>query len=250
VRNFQLTPVSHLNKEGLNYGSETNQNFRSPSIPFENQFWAETLVGSIVAPLSNQTKWFWFSRYWAPKEVDTGDCDINLIPDEFGIDQNGTIVGATGVFRSLRFRYEFSDEQINGFETTLRELIETHHCVISDFRAYMYLDDLGGDRFIGGERTQQRRLERAELMTKYLCDTCQLFIHCLQGPDQDGRFQLEMSDSNQNPHGSIFESVHHLLCNITNVPLRILISQNGIGTDWNRPVITDGANVTAVPIRF
>ena len=222
--------------------------FVPPASPFNNPFWVETLVGSIVAPLTSQTEWFWFSRYVAPK-TDSGDCNIDLIPDEFGIDQNGDSVGATGAFRSLRFRYQLSGEQIDAFETKLRELIVTHHCAISDFSAYSHLDDLAGDRFLGGEPTHQRRVERAELILKYLCDLGRIFIHCLHGPDDDGKFQLERSDSNQNPQGSIFEYVHHLFCNITNVPLRFLISKNGIGTDWSQP-LTDDGNVTFFLIRF
>jgi len=216
--------------------------------PFDNLSWVETLVGSVIAPLVTQAEWFWFSRYIAPK-TDGGDCDIEMIPDEFGIHQNPNGDGAR-LFRSLRFRYQVNDEQLENFESLLREAIVSHNCVISDFRDYSHLDDLGGDRFIGGERTQQRRLERANLIVKYLCDVSQIFIHCLQGPNESGRFQLESSDSNQNPHGSIFESAHHLFCNMTNVPLRIIVSQNGIGTDWNPPMRTEGVNETAFPVRF
>ena len=220
--------------------------FVPPTLTFDNLLWVETLVGSVIAPLVAQTEWFWFSRYIAPK-TDSGDCNIESIPDEFGINQN---VIEARFFRSLRFRYQVNDEQLENFESLLREAIVSHNCAISDFRDYSHLDDLGGDRFIGGERTEQRRLERANLIVKYLCDTSQIFIHCLQGPDENGKFQLESSDSNQNPHGSIFESAHHLFCNMTNVPLRILISQNGVGTDWNPPVVTEGVNVTAISVKF
>ena len=220
--------------------------FVPPTTPFDNLLWVETLVGLVIAPLVTQTEWFWFSRYIAPK-TDGGDCNIESIPDEFGVNQNGN--GAS-FFRSLRFRYQVNDQQRENFETLLRETILGHNCAISDFRDYSHVDDLGGDRFIGGERTHQQRLERANLIVKYLCDISQIFIHCLQGPDENGRFQLESSDSNQNPQGSIFESAHHLFCNMTNVPLRILISQNGVGTDWNPPAMTEGVNVTAFPVRF
>ncbi len=220
-----------------------------PSLPpFDNFSWVETLIGSVIAPFVPQTEWFWFSRYIAPK-TDGGDCNIELIPEEFGITQNPNENG-TKLFKSLRFRYQVNDDQLENFESHLREAIVNHNCAISDFRDYSHLDDLGGDRFIGGERTEQRRLERANLMVKYLCDVSQIFIHCLQGPDESGRFQLESSNSDQNPHGSIFESVHHLFCNVTNVPLRILVSQNGFGTDWNPPIMAEGVRVTAFPVRF
>jgi len=217
--------------------------------PFNDIYWVETLVGSIVVPLAAQTEWFWFSRYVSIK-TDSGDCNIDMIPDEFGIDQNDNSVDENRLFRSLRFRYHVSDEQVDAFEERLRESIIRQNCVISDFRDYSHLDDLGGDRFIGGEQTQQRRIERADLMVKFLCAICQIFIHCLEGPDNDGKFRIERSGCNQNPQGSIFESAHHLFCNITSVPLRVLISQNGVGTDWSPPVIKDGSDIIILPIRF
>jgi len=219
--------------------------FVPPASPFDDTQWCETLVGSVIAPLVSQTEWFWFSRYIAPR-TDSGDCDINKVPEEFGVGINDQ-----RLYRSLRFRYQISDDQANSFEIDARGLIYQHGCIISDFRLFTMVEDLGGDRFVGGERSEQRRVERAELMIKYLCDVCQIFIHCLEGPDDIGKFRLEMNDNKQqNPHGSTFESIHHLFCNITSVPLRVLISQHGIGTDCYPPIISDGTPVTAFEIRY
>jgi len=44
-----------------------------------------------------------------------------------------------------------------------------------------------------------------------------LFVDCLIGPDSEGRFRQEKNTHRDNPHGSIFETVHHLLCLTTNV---------------------------------
>lgn len=218
--------------------------FVPTALPFDDNDWCETLVGSVIIPLVSQTDWFWFSRYIAPR-TDSGDCDINIIPEEYGINRNGQ-----RLYRSLRFRYQIPDEKVNTFETDVKELIKQCSCVISDFRPYPMMDDLGGDRFIGGERSQQRRIERAELVVQYLCAISQIFIHSLEGPDDSGKFHLEVSDSRENPHGSIFESLHHILCNITNVPLRVLVSQHGIGTDWSPPLITEGATVKTFEITY
>src|SRR5207249_3811723 len=44
-----------------------------------------------------------------------------------------------------------------------------------------------------------------------------LFVDCLIGPDGEGRFRQELNTEINNPHGSIFETAHHLLCNTTDV---------------------------------
>ena len=177
-----------------------------------------------------------------------------MIPNEFGIGEEGT-----RLFRSLRFRYQINNDQLEDFETLLRESIANHNCAISDFRDYPFIDDLGGDRFIGGEQSQQRRLERATLVVNYLCEVSKLFIHCLQGPDEIGRFQLERSDSDQNPHGSIFESVRHLFCNATGVPTTVLLAGEWtslqLGTYWmHHPISITGDEIKQyrieVPINY
>ncbi len=191
--------------------------FVPPAMPFNDTLWAETLVGTVVAPLAPLTEWFWFSRYVHPKGKDPGDCDIKAIPDEFGVDQNCKSIGASGLFRSLRFRYNVSDEQVESFEVISKALIESHTCVISDFRPYPLLDDLSGDRFFVPGGSQQRRIERATLMVNYLYNVCRLFIHALEGPDANGRYRLESNNNCNNPGGSLFESGRHLFCNITGV---------------------------------
>lgn len=220
--------------------------------PFNNGNWVETLVGSVIAPLvrnSDSLMGFWFSRY-VDRRSDSGDCDIDLIPQEFGINDTYQPIGLQGFYRSLRFRYEVEDESLNQFEQLAGELIENNGCVISDFRDYPFIEDLGGDRFIGGERTDPRRQQRAQLIQDFFLSACMLFIHCLTGPDEHGQFQIEVSDNNQNRHGSIFESAHHLFCNITNVPLSILISEHGIGTDWYPPQMSEGSNPKVLRIKF
>jgi len=199
--------------------------FVPPVSPFDDFFWSETLVGSVLAPIAHQAEWFWFSRYVQYKTGDSGDCDINVIPDNFGIDPEGNIVGSGGLFRSLRFRYQVSENQVEIFEAKLRNSINNYKCIISDFRSYPLVEDLGGDRFISGVLSQQRRIERADLMVKYLCDVCQLFLHALEGPDKYGKYRLEMSNHQDDPRYLIFGSAHHLFCNITRFPERNDISK-------------------------
>jgi hypothetical protein len=226
--------------------------FVPPPTPYNDQNWVETLVGSVIKPLVTENHcimdWFWFSRYCdynkdKNKNTDTGDCKICKIPNNFGINEDFQSIGENGWFRSLRFRYSVADQYCDDFETQARELINAQYCVISDFRPYNHINDLGGDRFVGEDRSDERCLERARLMEQYLCYVCKLFIHCLVGPD-DGRYRLERSDHELNPNHSVFESIHHLFCNITNVSLRVQLPPIRIPEDWR------GSEIILPPINM
>ena len=224
-----------------------------PPIPlFNHNFWVETLVGCIVAPLIKNfpaLEWFWFSRY-VSNQTDSGDCDINAIPSYFGTDRNFLSTVPDGRFRSLRFRYSVNEKELGTFENQAGELIKKYGCAISDFRDYDYVKELGGERFLAGEPAAPRQKERADLIVLNFHALSKLYIHTLSGPDQDGRYRTELSDSDQNPRQSIFESVHHFFCNITDVPTRVLVSGPSIGTDWYPPDTVDGTIVTSFDVHF
>lgn len=198
-------------------------------MPFDTTLWAETAIGGIISPILREEldlEWFWFSRYNCPAEVDSGDCDINQIPPEFMLPQNHH-------FRSVRFRYSIAEGTRQAFEDQCQFRIRGMGCCVSDFRDYDFLGDLGGARHIGGKRTEPRREHRAQLVAELYQSISRLVIDALVGPDPQGRYGVEQNDNPQNPLGSSFESLHHLFCNITDVPLRVLISQMGVGTDWS-----------------
>lgn len=181
--------------------------------------------GAIVAPLVNadgELEWFWFSRYVAGRE-DSGDCDISQIPEGFA---------SGGVYRSLRLRYAVSSGSRDEFERRALGLIERAGAKVSDFRDYPWVDDLGGDRFVGGARSPARRESRASLMAHYLEALSRLVLDCVVGPSDFGRFAFEANDNDQNPHGSSFESMHHLFCNMTEVPTFVLVLGNQVATHW------------------
>ncbi len=226
--------------------------FVPPTPLFNHNDWVDTLIGSIVAPLvknSSCLKWFWFARYVSDLS-DSGDCDINVIPPYFGTDHNFNSIGQDGRYRSLRFRYSVKDIELEKFENQAQGLIQKYQCAVSDFRDYDYVIELGGKRFLAGEQTAQRQIERAELVLQNFNALSKLYIHTLTGPDHAGVYRTELSDSDQNPRQSIFESVHHFFCNITEVPTRVLVSGHSIGTDWYPPDSVDGTIVTSFDVHF
>ena len=45
-------------------------------------------------------------------------------------------------------------------------------------------------------------------------------------------FRLETNDDKENPHGKTTESVHHMFCNLSDVPTTVLL-----GTHWNTGLV-------------
>ncbi len=217
--------------------------------------WAETLIGRVFRPLvaefSESLRWFWFSRYGCPIGMpgdDRGDCNFDVIPDDF---KQALPEGNPDqpVHRSLRFRFEVEDTYQAAFEARLNELIVQHRYAISDIRLYNGVGDAGGTRFLGVEnRGPGRDAERAKLITQLFQLMSQLVMDALVGPDEANRFHIEHNDDRENPNGSTFESVHHMFCNITEVPVSILLG-TFLGTAkgvWPVGRPTDSASVLAL----
>lgn len=120
-------------------------------------------------------------------------------------------------------------------------LIKTCGLTLQDEEKNLTLaTDLGGDRFLATTRTDKSVADRAYLVLSYLHIIAELMIDHLiyQGK---GYWVLESStDDRENPNGSNFESLHHLFCNMTQVPLSILLTtgnpQGLRGTYWGLPI--------------
>ncbi len=217
--------------------------------------WAETLIGRVFRPLvadfSESLRWFWFLRYGCligkPGD-DCGDCNFDIIPDDF---KQALPEGNPDqpVHRSLRFRFEVEDAHQAAFEASLNELVAQHEYASSGCLDYNQIGDAGGNRFLGVEnRLPGRDVERANLVTQLFQLMSQLVMDALVGPDQANRFHVEHNDDQQNPNGSTFESVHHMFCNITEVPISILL-----GTFWGPPRgyrQMDGQPIAAVYLTY
>lgn len=214
----------------------------------------------VFTPLTNEfaaaLEWFWFSRY-VLRADDSADCDIAAIPDEF---KQPLDPGGNPIHRSMRFRFKVSEDQQGQFERRASELIAASGYRISDFRAYDAVGDTGSDRFLGVEnRGEGRRGQRAALVTDLYCAIARLVIDALVGPDEQGRFRLEINDDNlSNPRASTFQSIHHLFCNITDVPTDVYLFHKtdsgliGCGTFMVAPPAPGGVwdSATVYPVRY
>lgn len=219
--------------------------------------WAETIIGRVIVPItrqfSGQLNWFWFSRYISPIN-DSGDCDVSLIPAPF---LQPLSAGGQPQHRSVRFRFDIVAAGQPAFESQLQALILQHGYAVSDIRDYDFVGDTGGHRFLGDENRQPGRdVQRAHLVTNYYQSISALVVDALVGPDVQGRFRLETNSDQQNPHGSTFESLHHLFCNITQPPLTALVYQDpsnnqlALGSRWI-PQRTPPFNLLGeLPVRY
>jgi len=195
----------------------------------EDQFWAECLLGRVFRPIASEfadsLEWFWFSRY--AFEIDGADeehcdCDFKEIPDSF----KRTAPGLHGHrHRSLRFRFEVQDRNQAACEGRLAALIAEHGYSISDIRDYKDVADTGSSRHLGVENRQPgRNIRRSRLISELYCSICRLALDALVESDlATHRFQFEHNDDKENFFGSTFETIHHMLCNITRVPVPVLL---------------------------
>jgi hypothetical protein len=196
---------------------------------FNHDRWAETIIGRIIAPLvrgADYLHWFWFSRYDCPREMDSGDCDIDQIPKEFVNPENQH-------YRSVRFRYCVPKDRMNIFESECLKLISSANCVVSDFRDWDLVADLGAARFLDGETSDTRIRERAALVLENCYTIAKLILHALSGPDEEGRYHLP---HHLNPdQRSAFNVIHHLFCNMTDVVLFMQFIEHIPGTALTPP---------------
>jgi hypothetical protein len=224
------------------------------------QNWAETLIGRVLGPLivkyRKDLSWFWFARYvWfvGHSPEDKAHCNFEQIPRAAKRPPRGY---TKPVIRSIRFRFQISRDAQKPFELSLRQQLKKHKAYISDIREYDLLGDLGGDRFVGDARRNDKlRKQRCKLIVDYLYAVSKLFVDALVGPDNNGRFAVEANSSPQNPQGSTFESLHHLFCNLTQPPLMIYICKDAktekglICTAWSMP-LRKTTLIKKLPVNF
>jgi hypothetical protein len=184
--------------------------FVPPAAPYDEEHWAETLLGRVVAKLVEDPalEWWWFSRYVLPPGQDTHDCDFARLPR--------SVLWPGDVHRSLRLRYAIQAAERARFEEAAQKAIDGAGAVVTDFRDYSLGDDLGSPRFLGADAAGTSPDQRAARVVDFLHATSKLAVDCLVGPDERGRFRFE---SEAVEGGSPFRVPLHLFWNMTLVPV-------------------------------
>lgn len=96
------------------------------------------------------------------------------------------------------------------------------------------LSDLGSDRFLNwsmaldSKELQAKRSQRAMLTLRFLCATVRLYLDDL-AKMEDGKWTWQKTPHEQNPCGNNFESLIHLVGNITRFEFELFAA---LGTAW------------------
>lgn len=166
--------------------------------PYDQEHWFETFVGRFVKPLiaTGLVNQYWFTRYGSAQ------------------------------LREIRLRLTTDD--FAALEPIVRQqVVAAGFTDLADELGVTLANNLGGGRFLSPDALNQSPDHRGQLMLNFLHAAAALFVESLIGPDGDGRFRQEKNTDVNNPHGSIFETAHHLLCNATGVVTEVEIFRVG-----------------------
>lgn len=219
--------------------------FVPPASWYTTDDWYPTLLGKIILLLVTtepKPDWYWICPYQNTPQGDTDDWDPNSNAAKENIPR---YTWQDGLVRNVKFRYGISDEKVDEFETKGNRLIAEGIGFITDWRPYGLEGDLGGGRFLSKEKEAEKDA-RVRLMTGFLQSLSELVLHTLVR-SEGGAYRFEINEDDQNPQNSTFESVHHMFCMITDVPLRVRLGR-AVTTEWmTHPSVNFDI---ALPIKF
>lgn len=205
-------------------GGHTLHTFAPFAPTFGTDNWVYQILGSIVLPIYRRYKeeinWIWVTRYIEPK-----DSNPNVsYPD------NSPFVNSERLCRYVALRMSVREnlEQIVLNEALELARIANCHTDARGWLPYDVVSDLGKNRFIHSEATQEERIRRARLVMSFMDATVKLMLDSIV-QIQEGKWELESNTDTQNPKGSFFESIRHLFANATGVPTTVLLGRN---TNW------------------
>jgi hypothetical protein len=209
-------------------------------VPLEQPYgdnWVEQVLGEVVRPVYEQFKgeieWMWITRYSGSYDHNTPPPYGDALPDRYR---------SNGYYRFVLFRANVSSTTNAAFQRQVIEHAEQAVCFVEPgWVDYDIVKDLGSDRFIRADADQEERATRADLIAQFINATVKVMLDML-AVDESGRWMWEPSVHEQNPNGSVFESVHHLFCNATNVPTTVLLGlhnhQLQVETFWQHGLVS------------
>jgi len=189
--------------------------------------WVEQILGTVVRPLDDDfgdsIRWLWVTRYAEPIEVARRD-DVGKYTKNHPIPNTHVTEEQTVRYITFRvFRLSAEQEVKQEIEKKAVELAQDAGYWVVPWVDFDVTSDkqLGSDRFIHKEADSEKRAARARLVVSFVDATIRLMLHSLV--EEDGQWKLERNTHGENPDGSFFQSIHHLFCNATNVPLSVQV---------------------------
>lgn len=189
-----------------------------PEQPYGDN-WVEQVLGEVVRPVYERFKtkidWLWITRYSGPYDRNQAPWHGANLPERYR---------SKGHYRYVLFRMNTFSQGDDEVHKQAIELSQQAGCYIEQgWTDYDMKRDLGSNRFNRVDAGDEGRAGRAEMIARLIDATVKVMLDMLV-VDDTGRWTLEPSIHEQNPNGSVFESIHHLFCNTTNVPTTALLS--------------------------
>jgi hypothetical protein len=196
----------------------------APAQPDRGRNWVEQILGEVVKPIvdafRSDIQWVWVTRYSGRYDTSALPLGAHLSPDFI----------FNGYYRFVVIRIMAHAAVVANIQAQVIEKATRAGCYIhpDGWITYDFVKDLGSDRFIRPDAASVERERRADLVARFVYATLQLMLDSLV-TDQHGSWMIENNaDEAQNPRGSYFQSVHHLYCNVTNVPTdALVVRRNG-----------------------
>ncbi|MBZ0291119.1 MAG: hypothetical protein K8L99_01005 [Anaerolineae bacterium] len=181
-----------------------------------NANWGNEIIGKVIKPIVEEyaMRWLWITRYNQPVAETP---HLGTIPPDY--QYHHPDVPDTPLNAFILFRLSIEDKSVQQRAT---ELARAAGYFVVDWRDYDVVQDLGSNRFIREDASDTERVERAYQIAMFMDTVAKLLVHSLR--EENGEWRVEPnSDKALNPDGSFFQSVHHLFCNTTEVPLFVQV---------------------------
>lgn len=183
--------------------------------PMEN--WVEQILGTVVRPLNEEFNasigWMWVTRYIQ------GSDHLPITIKEHFLAQpipNHFLLSEPYSYRYIVFRLSVEGDKRQALHQMALQLTEAAGLYAVPWVDYDIVGDLGNDRFVHEGATEEERTLRAKLVANFIDATVRLMLNSLI--EENGQWKLESNTHELNPDKSFFQSIHHLFCNLTNVP--------------------------------
>ncbi len=173
--------------------------------------WGSTVLGEFKSLLSRSSLvWCWATKYTPEWHED---------PTHHGTPEKFAVEFHDGKMRGCFVKIRYRSTDVAAFETDVQTTVDRlgWHAHFADFDV---VQDLGSDRFVPEEQLslpteeeQGRREQRADLLVSFLYHGLMLALDALVFENNEWRF--ENNTHAANPTGTTFQSVVHLICNLT-----------------------------------
>lgn len=206
-----------------------------PAAPFDDEHWAETVLGKIVAPAvrahHGSIEWYWFGRY--------GSADPDKDAKAAGVtesDRHTMQLPDGGTERCVwwvKLRIKEKDADDDDAEDVGRSALEDD--VLDRARRLKckfipqtnnVMHELRPKRFLGSDSSSTEK-KRINLLGAYLQAISELVLDALVDRGDGGWRPEKNTDLDNNPDGSTFPSVIHMVCNTTDVRIPVWLLDNG-----------------------